>query len=147
MRRLLFSSTILLAAAASGWSYVKPRNPHERRPARRVAVSSGTVASDRLASGRWDPAVAEALDDAIAVYGRGSADYDAGTPPTAVLPVDGLLVRGDASELVFQKLVREADFKFDDAFWQIVPITYGRQRIRAAYKQFKDLPKNIWEEE
>jgi phosphoserine phosphatase len=47
-------------------------------------------------------------------------------------------------ELVFQRLVRRVEFKFDDDWWTIVPLAYGRQRIRAAHEQFFSLPQAAW---
>jgi hypothetical protein len=139
--RLIVAGILLLAAPAA--AYYKPLNPH-RRP---KAATAPQAPKNRLAPGRWDPDVAEALDKAVELHGSGAAGYDAASPPIAVMALEGVLVENDPAELVFDDLVRKAQFKFDDDFWRIVPITYGRQRIRAAYKQFSVLPKAIWDEQ
>ncbi len=147
--RVVFFLACVLAAASPASAYYRPRNPRLRRKAALVRVSSAAAARplDRLQPGRWNPAIAETLDVAVQVYGRGSVDFDAARRPIAVLPVDDGLIEGDPSELVFQDLVRKAAFKFDDSFWDVVPILYGRQRIRAAYEQFSGLPRDVWDEQ
>jgi len=98
----------------------------------------------RLMAGRWTPEVRAALEKVLAAKGRGAPDYDPKTPPVAVFPWSDALVSGDPAELVFLRLVTDAKFRSDDAWWQIVPIGYGRQPTRAAYEQFVSLSTAIW---
>ena len=103
-----------------------------------------TVEPIRLMAGRWTPEVRTAIEKLIADKGRGSTGYDAKNPPVAVLPWSDAAVAGDPAELVFLKLVTEAKFKIDDAWWNIIPIGYGRQPTHAAYEQFVELSTAVW---
>ncbi len=94
--------------------------------------------------GRWTPEVRAALEKLIADKGRGAPGYDPKIPPVAVLPWSDAAVAGDPAELVFLSLVSEVKFKFDDSWWELVPIGYGRQPTRAAYEQFVDLSTAVW---
>ena len=55
------------------------------------------------------------------------------------------MVVGDPAELVFLRLTTKADFRFDDEWWKIVPIAYGRQPARAAYEHFIHLSSSVWQ--
>ncbi|HEX4046812.1 MAG TPA: hypothetical protein VH309_03210 [Elusimicrobiota bacterium] len=143
---------LLLAAPASARSLNYRWRKHKRR---RPAVSTSTVsgarpaaaaapAPVRLMAGRWTPEVRAAIEKLIADKGRGSPGYDPKRPPVAVLPWSDALVAGDPAELVFLRLVTEAKFKFDDDWWEMVPIGYGRQPARAAYEQFISLSTDVW---
>jgi len=94
--------------------------------------------------GRWKPDVRKAIEDLVVEKGLGSPSYDAARPPLAVIPWSDAAVRGDPAELVFLQMVTEARFHFDDAFWEIVPIAYGRQKTRAAHEQFVQLSSAVW---
>lgn len=83
------------------------------------------------------------MEEVALEYGRLSKRYDPDAPPVAVLSWDGLCAKGDAAEQLFLKLVSRVELKFDDEFWKIVPIAYGRQRLRAAYEQFAPLPSEV----
>jgi phosphoserine phosphatase len=110
-------------------------------------ASSAAVAVipiDRLAPGSWKGSVKLALERFAADLGRDSERYDPEQPPVAVLAWDDAAVAGDLGELVFQRLVRKVEFKFDDDWWSLVPLAYGRQRIRAAHEQFYGLPQAAW---
>lgn len=140
----------------------KPRNPRwgRRAPAAKpapatssataVSVSTGPASSwdaPRLAGGRWSPEVRAAIEALIAARGKGAPGYDPLRPPVAVLPWDDACVKGSVSETLFLRLVTRVDFKVDDEFWDIVPVAYGRQPIRAAYQQFIRLPRAVWNEQ
>jgi len=131
----------------------KPRNPHwgKKRPAySRTEVSSATAATPagpsmpRLPAGRWLPEVKEALEVFIAARGKAARGYNAKQPPVAALSFNDAAVSNDVGLAVFQRMVDRAEFKFSDAFWQEVPIVYGRQRLRAAYGIFLEQPFSTW---
>lgn len=134
----------------------RPRNPRKFKKAPDAAVVSRSTAAavvaaipprkiPRLTAGRWDPAVKDAVENFIAERSSAAAGYDPQQPPVAVLSWNAAAVDGDAGVVVFRRLVERADFKFDDEFWGLIPIVYGRQRIRAAYEIFSGLPVSIWE--
>ncbi|MCR4296298.1 MAG: hypothetical protein NUW21_12245 [Elusimicrobia bacterium] len=124
----------------------RPKN-FRRMPKRaavaEVAVSTVPVAP-RLMGGRWTPAVRAALDEFLAANWKGAPDYDPARPPVAVLPWSDALVVGDPAELVFLRLATDVDFRFDDAWWEIIPVGRGRQPARAAYNQFIPLSSSTW---
>jgi hypothetical protein len=134
----------------------KPRNPHwgKKKPSydqavsTATAVSSGTIAAlpdiPRLPPGRWKPEIREAIETFIAAHGKDSKGYDAQKPPAAALAFNDVAVINDVGLAVFQRMVDRAEFKFSDAFWQEVPLAYGRQRLRAAYGLFLDQPFSTW---
>ena len=55
------------------------------------------------------------------------------------------MVAGDPAELVFLKLATDADFKFEDEWWEVVPVASGRQPARAAYDNFIALSSSVWQ--
>ncbi len=122
------------------------RNPAASTAAEQ-AVSTAPARGEaiRVMGGRWTPEVREALDRFIAERGKTSPDYDPLKPPVAVLPWSDALVVGDPAELVFLRLTTKADFRFDDEWWKIVPIAYGRQPARAAYEHFIHLSSSVWQ--
>lgn len=99
---------------------------------------------DQLAPGRWDPAVKKAIDDLAWNVGKGTGTYDEARPPVAVLPWSDAAIYGDAGEAVFARMVEKVDFKYEDKFWKIVPMNYGRQHLRAAYNGFFEEPQSTW---
>ncbi|MDO8757484.1 MAG: hypothetical protein Q7J64_05695 [Elusimicrobiota bacterium] len=107
------------------------------------AVSTAPVVP-RLMAGRWSPPVRAAIDGFLAERGKLSPDYDAARPPVAVLPWSDALVAGDPAELVFLSLATKVDFRFDDEWWQILPVGHGRQPARAAYNNFISLSSSVW---
>ena len=141
---------LLLSAPAAA----KPRALNWRlrkKPVVSTAAVSGVEASTvparpavRLMAGRWTPETRAAIEDLIATRGRGAPGYDAKVPPVAVLPWSDAAVAGDPAELVFLRLVSEAKFRVDDAWWRIVPLGYGRQPTRAAYEEFVTLSSSVW---
>lgn len=153
--RAFLALALLLLAAEIAQAARKPRNPRrfkKVRPASFAVVSSTASAQavaarkvPRLAPGRWEPAVKEALENFIAERSSASVAYDPQNPPIAVLPWNGVATDGDAGETVFQRMVERVDFKFDDEFWGLIPLVYGRQRLRAAYGIFSALPVSVWE--
>lgn len=98
----------------------------------------------RLMSGRWRPEVRGALDRFIAERGSASPGYDASKPPVAVLPWSDALVTGDPAELVFLKLATDVDFKFEDGWWELIPVGRGRQPARSAYNSFIAIASSTW---
>lgn len=142
MRRAIFLA--VLVAAAPAFAAKRPLNYRKRRaPAVPQATGEAPGAARKLAGG-WDPKVREALELLIETHGDKSPGYDADNPPVAVVPFTEGLIDGDFAELVFWKLTRQAEFKVDDDFWNIVPLAYGRQRIRAAYEEFHEKPQASW---
>lgn len=142
----------LLSAASAASAAPLPLNPnYEKRHHRRhrVAVSTDAVAglSIHLVPGRWKPEVRLAIERLAFQRGDKSPGYDPRHPPVAVLPLDDAFIDGDLGELAFWRLVRRAEFKFDDEFWNIVPVAYGRQKTRAAYEQFSGLSQAIWQQQ
>lgn len=110
-------------------------------------VQESTVAAKepvRLMAGRWSPEVRAAIEKLIADKGRDAPGYDPKVPPVAALPWSDASVVGDPAELVFLRLVTEVKFKFDDSWWELIPIGYGRQPTRAAYEQFVSLSSDVW---
>ena len=99
----------------------------------------------RVMGGRWTPEVRDALDRFLSERGKTSPGYDPLKPPVAVLPWSDALVVGDPAELVFLRLTTKADFRFDDEWWKIVPVAYGRQPARAAYENFIHLSSSVWQ--
>lgn len=148
----------------------KPRNPHWRGKGKTAPVPAAAEAAPEaaastapatgeaapsaaaaaapptraLALGRWRPEVRKALEDFMAARGKGSALYDPQSPPTAVLAFNDAMVVNDVGEVVFQRMVEHADFRFSDEFWRDVPLVYGRQRLRAAHDIFAELPVSVW---
>ena len=147
---------ILLALLAA--SPASAKRPLNWRYHKKLAVSTTTVSgADAVApstvpvrvavtlmAGRWSPETRAALEAFIMERGRGSPGYDAKIPPVAVLPWSDAAVAGDPAELVFLKLVTDVNFRVDDAWWEIVPIAYGRQPTRAAYEEMMTLSSSTW---
>ncbi|MDD5656909.1 MAG: hypothetical protein PHF00_06595 [Elusimicrobia bacterium] len=142
------------AAAPRAWAR-KPRNPRWGKPARaseRAAAPSGAAKAKtapapdlaRLAAGRWQPEVKDAIERLAARLGRSDARYDSQRPPIAVVAFNDAALVNDVGFAVFQRMVEKADFKFDDPFWREVPLVFGRQRLRAAWEMFAGLPVSIW---
>jgi phosphoserine phosphatase len=115
-------------------------------PPLEAAESAASTASDtqRLMGGRWKPEVRSAIDKFIAERGKTAIGYNVSKPPVAVLPWSDALVAGDPAELVFLKLATEVAFRFEDEWWEIVPIVLGRQPARAAYDNFISLSSSVW---
>jgi phosphoserine phosphatase len=142
----------VLALAAAGASQAKrPKNFRRRPAARPVAASTATAPAaepepqgPRLMAGRWTKEARAALEGFLASRGRSSKDYDASKPPVAVLSWSDAAVAGDPAELVFLRLTEEARFEFDDQWWELVPVAYGRQPARAAYDGFVRLSSSVW---
>lgn len=146
---VFFPILFLLAVFALDAAAKPPKNFRRRpKPAPVAEVETSTASAKaapaRLLSGRWSPEARAALEGFIASKGKGAPGYDAAKPPVAVLPWSDALVGGDPAELVFLRLVSRVEFKFDDAFWEVVPIAYGRQPARAAYDQFIALSSSTW---
>lgn len=139
----------ILLSAVPALAKKRPLNYRLRPKADAVERSTAPARPEpvTLMAGRWKPEVRAALDALIAKKGRGAPGYDAKSPPVAVLPWSDASVSGDPAELVFLRLVTEVRFRFDDAFWEIVPIAYGRQRTRADYEQFILVSSAVWTSE
>lgn len=151
-RKVLTLALALSCAALPAAAARRPLNPHYKGPKKRAASrpaerSGPPPLKTHLAPGRWDPAVRAALEALARRAGDESPGYDAAAPPIAVLTLDDAVIDGDLGELCFWKLVRRAQFKFGDKFWDIVPIVYGRQKTRAAYEQFSSFSPEIWDAE
>lgn len=138
---LFLAAALLLAPAA------------EARKARRRPTKEGIVPAQPalpavgLKPGRWLPKVKRTVEAFIAVHGNGNPGYSIYEPPVAVLSWGNVAVANDADDILFLHLITEAEFKFDAAFFKLIPAVYGRQRIFAGYEVFKKLPRKIWERE
>ena len=146
---IVFSLLLALPALAK-----KPRSLNYRLRSKPAAVETEAGESTATAKvesrtatlppGRWKMEVRAALEKLIAERGRKSPGYDAKRPPVAVMPWSDAAVSGDPAELVFLRLVTDVRFQFNDSFWEIIPIAYGRQPARAAYDQFVQLSSSVW---
>lgn len=149
---------LLLAASAGGRAQAAGPREHRshrwrgadrERKARETAAAAETrraaLRPKRLKPGRWRPEAAEALEDAIERFGSAAEKYSPRDPPVAIFSFDDVAVTGDAGEAVFRRLVTEAEFKFDEAFWELVPVHFGRLKMRAGYEEFHKLPRSIWD--
>lgn len=140
--------TALALVAAAPAEAKRPKNfrrAWKQNPAAEIEESTAAAKGpQRLMAGRWAPEVRAALDKFIAERGKDAPGYDAAKPPVAVLPWSDAMVAGDPAELVFLRLTTEVDFKFDDAWWEIVPIAQGRQPARAAYNHFISFSTSVW---
>ncbi|MBI3551153.1 MAG: hypothetical protein HY077_01435 [Elusimicrobia bacterium] len=152
MRKTFVLCAALIACAADGLAYRPPKNPRYKRRGEsagpggvRVSTAALNVTLiDRLEAGRWKPDIKLALEIFAAEHGKDDARYDPDRPPVAALVFDDAAINGDLGEIVFERLVERAEFRFDDDWWKLVPLAYGRQRIRAAYEQFVGLPTTVW---
>lgn len=148
MRKNLPKALVILAllALSAPAEARKPKN--FRRMPKRAAVEEPAVSTaavvPRLMSGRWAPAVRAELDAFLARSWKGAEGYDPARPPVAVLPWSDAMVVGDPAELVLLRLATDVDFRYDDAWWEIIPIGRGRQAARAAYNQFIPLSSSTW---
>lgn len=141
----------LLCAAAAVADAKKPLN-FRKRPKSAVAASTTTVVAEapaedpspRLMRGRWTKEARALLEGFLKEKGKTAPGYDAAKPPVAALPWSDALVAGDPAELVFLRLTEEARFEFDDSWWELVPVAYGRQPARAAYDGFVKLSSSVW---
>ena len=149
MRKYLLNSAAvfgMLLIAAAPAAARRPKNFRlmwKKTPVVEPAEES-TAAARGVMAGRWTPAARAALDKFIAERGKNAPGYDAAKPPVAVLPWSDALVSGDPAELVFLRLATRVDFRFDDPWWEIVPIAQGRQPARAAYNHFISLSSAVW---
>lgn len=109
-------------------------------PARGKASAGGRPAKAPRAPiplpGRWEGPVRDALQALLA----------APSPERriAALVLDDGVALNDAGEALFRRLVAKADFKFSREFWEMVPLQYGRERIRAGYEGFREAPASVW---
>ncbi|MEE8424517.1 MAG: haloacid dehalogenase-like hydrolase [Elusimicrobiota bacterium] len=139
------------AVEAAGRSSARPRRKSHRwdkekgAPVKRKTEKKSKFL--RLAPGRWRAPVADALERVLAENGVGIEGYDVLDPPVALLRFDDVSITNHVGEAFFYRLVTDAKFKFSKEFWERVPIQFGRQRIRAGYLGFKDLPRKIWEQD
>lgn len=139
--RIVALLLLVLPCGAFARAQKRPLNPRRRRA---VAAPNTPAPQQRRLAGRWSEPIVEAVDLLVETHGTGSAGYDETAPPVAVLAFTEGLIDGDFAELVFWKLVRQADFRVDDDFWNIIPLAYGRQRIRAAYEEYREKPQSAW---
>lgn len=99
----------------------------------------------RIVDGRWTPEIRAALNRFLAERGEGAPGYNPARPPVAVLPWSDAMVAGDPAELVFLCLTTKVDFRFNDKWWEIIPVAYRRQPARAAYEHFIQLSSSVWQ--
>lgn len=153
MTKYLLVNLFFFAAAvlAAGPAAAAKRPKNFRLMPKKVAVieepAESTAAvheTPRVMAGRWTPEVRAALDKFLLERGKSAPGYSAAKPPVAVLPWSDALVAGDPAELVFLRLTTRVDFKFEDGWWEIVPVSQGRQPARAAYEHFIPLSSATW---
>lgn len=151
-KEFFFGLALLALLAAAAAEAKKPKN-FRRMPKPGVAVSTAAAAAvepapepagPRLMPGRWTKEARALLEGFLREKGKSASGYDAKKPPVAVLPWSDALVAGDPAELVFLRLTEEARFEVDDAWWELVPVAYGRQPARAAYEGFVKLSTSVW---
>lgn len=154
MKKIIPASFLALLLCAASAQAKRPLNPKRFKQkgtaAGKTAAPARAVPArviPRLPPGRWDPAIKSAIEEFVADHSSAAASYDAARPPVALLPWNDALVAGDAGSIVFQKLVERAEFKFDDEFWSLVPLEYGRQRLRSDYEAFTLHPVSVWGEQ
>lgn len=150
MTRNLLRNAVLVLLIALPASAKKPKNFRMRPKPAPVEVEESTATAKeppRVLRGRWTPEVRAALDDFLQKRGKGSPGYDATKPPVAVLPWSDALVAGDPAELVFLKMTTKVEFRFDEEWWGLIPIAYGRQPARAAYEHFIALSTAVWHDQ
>ena len=145
-KKFILACALILASFFPWRVFPRSLNPHWKSRAHTKKSVIKSKKNPAVFSGEgWSPQVARAIRKLIAEKGNASLSYNPKKPPIATLPWEGVIANNDADALVFWRLVRRADFKFSNSFWDIVPIAYGRQKIRAAYEQFSPLPKTIWD--
>ncbi|MBI4377078.1 MAG: hypothetical protein HY549_11590 [Elusimicrobia bacterium] len=160
MRKIILAGAVLIAVSlTANGAKRKARNPRWMKGKAPAAAAPAKAAKKRAGAskpatpaspprtgveGRWSPEIKTALDDLITRHGKASGNYDARHPPVVVMPWNRVCIVNDVGEAVFFRLVRRAEFKFDDEFWRLIPLVYGRQKTRAAYEQFAHLPRSIW---
>lgn len=151
----VFAAALLLALPASAKTGRRPLNWRMRKKpavAASTATASGADPDEVAASsgpatlmgGRWSAETRGAIEKLIAEKGRTSKGYDPKAPPVAVLPWSDASVGGDPAELLFLRLVSDAKFKFEDSWWELIPVAYGRQPAHAAYDSFISLSSAVW---
>lgn len=135
------------AAAAKPAKKAPSRPPrHRRRPpeAPRPTDPLAVTWPRRLAPGRWSPEAADSLERLLQFMGEGTTGYSTADPPVAVLMLDDCAVSGSPGDALFARMVEEAAFVFDDAFWGLIPPQYGGAAVRAGWLSFKDQPRAVW---
>lgn len=137
------------AAAPDQKSRPSPRrrSHHAREKAgkeRRAKKGERRAAPRRLAEGRWRPEVAQALEALLAERGKGSPGYDPRDPPVAAMVFDDAAITHNVGEAIFSRMVSGAEFGFKESFWELVPIQFGKARIRAGWEGFRELPRSSW---
>ena len=130
------------APPAAGGYAVTHKKRHKKGP----STPARPAGPDRvpLPEGRWAPDVRAALERLLARRGRDSPGYSEESPPAAVFSLDALAAAHSPGDALFSLLIDSAAFKFDAGFWRLVPITAGRERIRAGYNEFHGQPRSIW---
>jgi hypothetical protein len=137
----LLLAALLCATSARALGERRPKN--WRRAKKKAAVEEPGARKGPFIGARWTRKTREAIWDLMEVRGSSAPAYNSEAPPVAVID-RAAAVDGDVAEAVFFRLVTEAEFKFDEKFWKLVPVGWGRQRLRAAYEQFAELPKSVW---
>lgn len=154
MKTLRLGILLFLSLLIAGEAWSKPRNPrrrkeHQRRSKKRKVRKPKTRKANvrkahHLKSVEWRPEVWIALEGLVERLGRNAPGFARDTPPIAVIALNDTVLVNDLGLAAFRRKVDRAEFKFDDKFWRLIPIGFGRQPIRASYEQFRDLPVSIW---
>jgi phosphoglycolate phosphatase-like HAD superfamily hydrolase len=141
-------SPVRSADAARPGQRARPKSHHLRR-ARPAAPEQPQAApiERTLGPGRWSPEARDSLDRMIQERGSGAEGYSAAAPPVAVFVWEGVAAFQSLGNALFQRLVREAGFKFGPEFWKLFPAQCGRNRARAAYEGFRSQPRPAWDKD
>jgi len=126
---------------------VKPSVPKElpiEIQARPEFLSRPLPKIRRLTKGRWAPSAVDALERVLEYTGEENPDYSPSDPPVVVIGFEDVAVNGHLGEAVFQRMVRKAAFRFNQPFWNRIPLQYGRARIHAGYQGFRKMPEGMW---
>jgi phosphoserine phosphatase len=123
---------------------IVPKEPPAEILARPDILKRKPPRTRRLAPGRWKSAVSDALEKVLEYTGEETPGYSVNDPPVVVFELDDVLVNGHLGQAIFYRLVRRAEFKFNDAFWEKIPEQYGRARIQAGWRGFRGAPRDSW---
>ena len=136
----MFALCMCGAATAQDKKIPKRRRP--RYPAAPTVAKRKPVAAS-LPARSWDPVVRETLERFIIAHGSAAPAYTVTSPPTAAIIWEDVAFLRHPGEAVFRRMVDRAEFKFSDAFWELIPEHY-RPRARTGYGGFHDLPVVVW---
>jgi len=130
--------------AAGG--YAAPHKKRHKKTSAAPALPAKPSGPDRvpLPDGRWTSEVRSALERLLASRGSDAPGFDPDNPPLAVVSLDALAAAHSPGDALFSLLVDSAGFRCDAPFWKLVPVSVGRERIRAGFDAFHAAPRAVW---